>query len=72
MLNRCDRGPRESCTVQDFPVKTLRQATPLETYVFPASDLTMFERLRADYTRHATRPGAFAIDNMLLHLGGEA
>jgi hypothetical protein len=51
---------------------TFGQATLLETYAFPTSDLTLFERLKADYTRHATRPGAFAIDNMLLHLAGEA
>jgi hypothetical protein len=51
---------------------TFGQATLLETYVFPTSDLTLFERLKADYSRHATRPGAFAIDNMLLHLAGEA
>ncbi len=48
------------------------QAVLLETYVFPSHELDQFERLKADYTRHATRPGAFAIDNMLLHLAGEA
>lgn len=51
---------------------TFGQVTLLETYVFLTSNLTMFERLKADYTRHATRPGTFAIDNMLLHLAGEA
>lgn len=48
------------------------QATLLETYVFRLDDPKPLERLKADYARHATRPAAFAIDNMLLHLAGEA
>ena len=47
------------------------QAQPVETYAFEVSDAKAFERLKSDYSRHAARPGAFVIDNMLMHLAGE-
>lgn len=50
---------------------TFGQAQLIETYAFELSDSKTFARLTSDYSRYAVRPGAFAIDNMLLHLAGE-
>ena len=47
------------------------QAVILETYLFQPEETKPFERLKADYARYAGREGAFAIDNLLLHLARE-
>jgi len=43
----------------------------LETYAFETTDLSHFDRLKADYTRYVTRKGVFGIDNLLANLAGE-